>query len=283
MSGGVGRPDYLKAFGPGDFSARDLEAYDALVATTKPYILFFTPRSGSSYLADLLASTRRLGSPEEFINLDLVPLSIRHITGTGFEVRHVIDYLAWLIQTRSTANGVFGLKVSYGCYRPLILAGLDEALFGRFTPLSLVRNNILRQAVSLYVAVSTGMFHTNVQHPQETYDKVHSLPYDEERVRFWIQHMVIQETGICNHIEKKGLDCLRLDYDELCREPRAVVRRVADRLNVVLPDDAPGDRTLFQKVRTATTDAIIARFISNRSNLRFLETMGLDESRLVGE
>lgn len=282
MSEAHGTGEYLKAFGGREFSPQDLEAYANLVGSRRPYILFFTPRSGSSYLVDLLTKTWRLGSPEEFINLECVPLAIKHISETGFEVKHIIDYLGWLMNNRSTRNGVFGLKVSYGCYRPLVLAGLDDVLFGKFTPIVLFRKNILKQAVSLYVAVSTGLFHTNIAHSQEVFDKVKSLPYDQRKIRFWVQHVAIQEAGIRNLIEKKGLDCLSLDYDQVCREPDAIVRGIAERLHVTLPEKSPDAPSIFQKVGTKTNDAIIEQFISDDSNLSFLETLGLDASRLAG-
>ena len=107
----------LKAFGAHDFGPQELEEYTRLIDSTKPYILFVTPLSGSSYLAELLSKTDRLGQPEEFLNQDLAPLSLKHIAETGCEIKHVIDYLTWLIRNRSSDNGVFGLKVSYGCHR----------------------------------------------------------------------------------------------------------------------------------------------------------------------
>jgi hypothetical protein len=44
-----------------------------------------------------------------------------------------------------------------------------------------------------------------------------------------------------------------------------------------------GEPTLFRKVRTKTNDVLVEQFVSDESNLRFLESLGLDESRLLGE
>lgn len=283
MSKAEGTNGCLKAFGAHDFGPQELEEYTRLIDSTKPYILFFTPRSGSSYLAELLSKTDRLGQPEEFLNQDLAPLSLKHIAETGCEIKHVIDYLTWLIRNRSSDNGVFGLKVSYGCHRPFIRAGLDNPLFGRFTPIALFRKNILKQAVSLYVAVSTGLFHTNISHSQEVLDKVRALPYDQERLRFWVQHVAVQEAAIGNYIEKEGLNCVQLTYEQVCHEPEMVIRNIAKRLNVQLGEMSCDSPTVFQKVRTKTNDTLIEQFMSDASNLSFVETLGLDESRLVGE
>lgn len=283
MSEAEGTQCGLKAFGAHDFGPRELEEYTRLIDSTTPYILFFTPRSGSSYLAELLTKTDRLGQPEEFLNQDLAPLSLKHIAETGCEVKHVIDYLTWLIRNRSSDNGVFGLKASYGCHRPFVRAGLDNPLFGRFMPIALFRKNILRQAVSLYVAVSTGLFHTNISHSQEVFDKVRALSYDQERLRFWVQHVAVQEAAIGNYIEKEGLNCVQLTYEQVCHEPETVIRNIASRLNVNVGKMSCDSPTVFQKVRTKTNDALIEQFMSDPSNLSFVETLGLDESRLVGE
>ena len=273
----------LKVFGAHGFTQREVEEYARLVAAKKPYVIFFTPRSGSSYLAEVLAATKQLGQPEEFLNQDLAPLAIKHITETGHVTRHVIDYLSWIVTHRSSENGVFGLKLSYGCIEPLVRAGLDRVLLGAFTPITLVRKNILKQAVSLYVAVSTGLFHTNIAHSQEVYDKASTLVYDWEKIRFWVQHMAIQEAALGNYIEKNGLDCLHVDYDQVCREPGGVLERIAARLHVPATGHVGGGETVFQKVRTKTNDALVEQFVSDESNLRFLESLGLDESRLLGE
>src|SRR5579871_4778068 len=37
------------------------------------YIIFFTPRSGSSWLTSVLSATRHLGYPEEYINPEFLP------------------------------------------------------------------------------------------------------------------------------------------------------------------------------------------------------------------
>jgi LPS sulfotransferase NodH len=127
------------------------------------------------------------------------------------------------------------------------------------------------------------LFHTNISHSQEVYDKARALVYDREKIRFWVQHIAIQEAAIGNYIEKNGLDCLHVDYDQVCREPGGVLESIAARLNVQVVGHVGGEPTLFRKVRTKTNDVLVEQFVSDESNLRFLESLGLDESRLLGE
>jgi hypothetical protein len=86
------------------------EAAEAVAfATLKPahqrYVILFTPRSGSSWLTQLLSSTQRLGLPEEYINPDFV-----------FDVARFLNaktsgqLLDALLRRRKTENGIFGIE-----------------------------------------------------------------------------------------------------------------------------------------------------------------------------
>jgi hypothetical protein len=44
-----------------------------IVPANRHYIIFFTPRSGSSGLTSILSGTKKLGFPEEYINPDFLP------------------------------------------------------------------------------------------------------------------------------------------------------------------------------------------------------------------
>ncbi|MCX7143121.1 MAG: Stf0 family sulfotransferase [Proteobacteria bacterium] len=271
----------LTKFESHDVSREDLERYNGIVAGRKPYIICFTPRSGSSYLADLLTSSESLGAPGEYLNADLMDLTLQHMRAAGYAGRSLIDYLSWLMQNLSSANGVFGFKVSYFDWQPLIACGLDKVLFGGFKPMFLYRRNILKQAVSLYVATETNLFHTNVPIAEETRRRAATLPYDPEKIRNWIQHIWIQEGAWRDYL--RGRDFLELDYDVVSDDAGSVVSAIARFLAVDLAQDRDAKASVFEKVRTANNDRLVVTFLEDPANRTFLKGMLLEESRFAGQ
>src|SRR5579871_4142472 len=71
----------------------------------KRYAVIFTARSGSSWLTNVLAETKLLGYPEEYLN----PNFIRGVAGA---VNSTVpeEFLAGLQRRRQSPNGVFGLE-----------------------------------------------------------------------------------------------------------------------------------------------------------------------------
>lgn len=79
------------------------------------YIIASSARSGSTYLARLLAQTGLLGAPSEVFNSatnEMQTLMAR------FRAYSHADYVAKLIANRTSRNGVFGMKRIFTSSRP---------------------------------------------------------------------------------------------------------------------------------------------------------------------
>ena len=75
-----------------------------IVGKSKLYVVFFTGRSGSTWLTDLAASTRLLGVPDEFLN------DVRYIAATYQNINEAAFEVA---RNTRTSNGVVGVEFSY--------------------------------------------------------------------------------------------------------------------------------------------------------------------------
>ena len=273
----------LKKFKSFDISQEQIELYSSIVSTKKPYIIYFTPRSGSSYLADLMTQTKSLGMLEEFFNPRLMDLALHSMSTSGYIGKTIIDYLNWLMQRLSSANGTFGFKVDYFDFQPLITSGLDKLLFGGFKSIFLYRKNILKQAVSLYVATETSLWHTNIAVSKETKELAESLPYDQEKIRHWIRHVWQMENACKTYLTRQKGKCLELDYDQVSSDPGQVLGLIAQHLDIRLSEDLAVGKSVFQKVRSQNNDELIARFLGDKANREFLLGLGLEENRQIGE
>lgn len=188
------------------------------------YVIFFSPRSASTWLYSVLAETQRLGYPEEYLN----PHWVRDVAA-GLNATEPIDVLHVLLRRRRTTNGVFGIEVRH----------IDVELFGPqvffdvFGPQTaffhLWRRNIVAQGISLYRAVATCRFHS-------TDPKKPPPPYDAVQIKEWIKHLADTENRNAQMLSSAKRTAIPLCYEELTTDRGATVELFARTLGI--PFDA---------------------------------------------
>jgi LPS sulfotransferase NodH len=153
--------------------------YDRLAGgVTVNYLILFTARSGSSWLTQAL--TRKLGTPEEYIN----PAFVRQVA----EVVGANDRRSFIrgVQGRTHTSGVFGIEAT----SEHIARFGEEQFFSLLTPNIVVfhlhRWNLVQQAISLFRATETGHYHS----PQGVTPD--NPPYDGDKIRHWLNYIATQ-------------------------------------------------------------------------------------------
>ena len=114
--------------------------------------LCFTNRSGSNYLAELLAASDTYNLAGEFLNWDTVAA---HAEANGWP--SLADYFAWLARHHAK-SGVLILKIAIAQVEVLVRSGLLDAVIARSTFLLLERSDKLDQAISSALAFATGRY-----------------------------------------------------------------------------------------------------------------------------
>ena len=144
----------------------------------KTYGIAFTPRSGSTWISDVVRQSRALGSPGEYFNINAAFDSISLAACTSLE-----DYYAWLSRVRQT-NGVFGFEISWPWLDLLEKEGKLSLLQGVDYWFLLRRRDFVLQAVSLYLASSSGVFHLRHEGEQGAERRVESgdVEYDADAI-----------------------------------------------------------------------------------------------------
>src|ERR1700733_3209765 len=135
------------------------------------YLLCSTPRTGSTLLCGLLASTEVAGRPASYFR---APDVLGYARRWGLAVErdgpvHYPDFVRAAVVAGSTANGVFGARVMWGTMADIVgnLRGADaasvasdlavlERFLGRTRFVHLRREDELAQAVSWARAEQTG-------------------------------------------------------------------------------------------------------------------------------
>lgn len=197
--------------------------------TTPPlrsYVIMFMARSGSSWLTSLLSGTGQLGHPEEYIN----PEFVRNVA-KSLNSREPEGFLALLQRRRKTANGVFGIEV-----RAYDVENFGPDIFFRtfgFETLffNLWRKDLILQAVSLYRAMTTGVWHSYEGHSAPP-------PYDEEALEQWVALLLNAENDNLRMLLARGRRFRPLCYETMVADRAGTLRLFAQALGVELDASA---------------------------------------------
>jgi LPS sulfotransferase NodH len=193
-------------------------------AADRCLLIFFTPRSGSSWLSKIIVNTQRLGTPEEYINPEFIPFITKKMHATS-----QATLLGMLKRWTKTKNGIFSMEVR----------AIDVELFGEteffaaFDPSTVIfflwRDNIVGQGISLYRAVSTNRFHSDVA-------SVAPPAYDVEKIAEWMRHIVQIENDNLTLLRRRDLPIRFLRYEEIVRDRETTLAILADALRVDLTE-----------------------------------------------
>lgn len=227
----------------------DFPAYDGTPST---YIVASQPRSGSHLLCQLLYRTRLAGCPLEY-----------------FHARHWEEWcnrcrrsnpgyvVGVLLRRRTSPNGIFGCKMHWNQFGFFLKLGL-ETRFHDAKFIYLTREDVLGQAISHAIAMQTGQwtsFHkARRKHPVYSHRAVaRSLRLVLDQRRMW-------ETFFAH----AGIVPLRVTYEELTKDRKAVTGRILEYLGV---KEVPSDEVIgadpIAVQRTAINEEWRNRFLSS--------------------
>ena len=188
------------------------------------YIIATTSRSGSTHLCRMLTATRRLGEPAEYYNVRVRPERMK-LWGAA----SAAEYFQQLLERTSTPNGVCGIKVATTAFEHL-RASLGPG-FDLLRPkyIWLRRRDALRQAISLYRAQTTDIWHWHAGAPRP-----HACPeFDAARIEqcgreiasandYWRDWFAGDTTRVP----------LELWYEDLIAAPHTAIERICKHTGV---------------------------------------------------
>lgn len=217
------------------------------------YIICSTPRTGSTLLCSLLASTKRTGDPDSFFGGRFIAwwagqwgLPDRESMG---EKAFAAAYLEAAIRVGTAGTGMFGLRLMRESVDDLntilnqVLPPLAsdrerfEKAFGRLLYIHLSRGDKLAQAISLVKAEQTGLWHVAPDGTEiERIGPPGEPEYDFARIRREVEMLEGYDAAWHAWFEAQGIEPLRVDYDGLSADPAATLVRICEALSIPAPD-----------------------------------------------
>jgi LPS sulfotransferase NodH len=232
-------------------------------AASQRYGIVFTPRSGSTWLGELLHSSGFLGDPKEFFNQQAADYAIRQSRSDN--VYAYYEYLKIYHQTQ----GVFGFEVAPKQLEALSVQGYGNLFDDVQTWFSLRRKDFVAQAVSLYRAKHTGIYHSF-----QSTEGVPDAPYDASEIARIALNIVSGERYMRQFFAQRGVTELSLWYEEVTQWPQAqtlqfFARHIGLDAREVSPSSPGVAAKSLQKLSNAASAALVTRF--NEENSSFVD------------
>ncbi|MAC79544.1 MAG: hypothetical protein CML66_15950 [Rhodobacteraceae bacterium] len=192
------------------------------------YVVFFTPRSGSSRLTDLASRTKALGNPGECYNPAFVPDIAK-----SYSARNLDEYTQLLLRHRQT-KGVFGCEVTH--MHVLATHKTGQVFLDTLQPTStlwLIREDIIAQAVSVSRMMQTKVSHSVSADAGAIAQAEQVFRYEPKVILNVLRRMRWMEDGTEALIRDAGLTPLRLSYEQTVRmQPRRLMAVIGKHVGV---------------------------------------------------
>lgn len=232
------------------------------------YIICGTPRTGSTLLCDLLASTKKAGNPDSFYGRKFLAWWAGQWNlpspDTMSERDYNIVYLNAATKVGKGGTDIFGLRLMRENLDELsatldqIYPGLTtdrarlEKAFGEILYLHLSREDKLAQAVSLIKAEQTGLWHVAPDGTEiERLAPPKDPEYDFARIRREVLELESYDTAWNTWFTAQDIKPLRIGYERLSANPAAELTRICGALGIAAPsadDVRPGVAKLSDEI-----------------------------------
>jgi LPS sulfotransferase NodH len=222
------------------------------------YFICYVNRTGTTFLSECLSRTDLLGFPQEYLNTE--EGAAVEIFSKRFGANSFNDYLSQLTRKMQSGTGVFGTKIGY-----LQLAYLTKhydinSIFPNAKFIFVTRQNVALQAISWYVAVKTASW--------ASFDKARNhVDYDRDEIIRFVNLIINQNARFENYFALNGINPLRIYYEEINSDVRAVVHRVKDYLGVDGEINLQLDETSCKVQRTSKNEDWASRLIEEVKHL----------------
>ncbi|MCR9106926.1 MAG: Stf0 sulfotransferase family protein [Gammaproteobacteria bacterium] len=192
------------------------------------HVVAFSNRSGSTLLTSLLHQAGAGVPPRaEVFNSDSV-IAVAQEHG----IHSFTDYFLQVVLGWAH-NGAAGFKMGPRQLFWLTRAGLLGSL-GEVKLVNTLREDVIAQAVSLYLARQTGQWHSDMSASRQT----GAIPYSREGILQALQTVAIDQYLVRYYVGLHGVDAITVTYEQLMANTEDTVREVLEFLD--LPDCAGG-------------------------------------------
>jgi len=221
------------------------------------YAICTEPRSGSSYLCQLLESTGVLGRPREYFNVG----AVRRF-GVQDYPEDAEGQLAEIPRLGATPNGVYGLKIFTTHFdavaRTRWAVRLPDLAF-----VFLQRRDLLGQAISHVRAMQTQQWGSR-------FEAVREPAYNAGAINNELVRLARCETRWRYYFARNGIEALHLAYEDIEADPQRAVEAVGRLVGLGEAPRIDPEKIRIERQRDALNEEWRARFLAESRDLGVL-------------
>lgn len=214
----------------------------------QPVFICFTQRSGSSLLAELLASTGELPQAKGNFSWQVIVKHSKRNKYGSFE-----QYCASLVWLRR-GNGFFACKASAAQLSFLTKEKLIPKVFAAPRFIHLRRRDVLAQAISFVIARQTGQWNIRKQ------VKAEEPVYDAAAIAARVRAIAAANAWFEDYFALFGFPVFEVVYEDLAADPAATISDITEWLGLG-PSQIDRERTSLKPQRNALNDEWRSRFL----------------------
>ncbi len=243
---------------PPDWHAQQIEAHfggfgraQFVLPTGRRYLFVcFTNRSGSNYLAELLAGTEVFNRAEERFTWDHVSYPSKDGHVDSFE-----DYIGRTVGWASRGDW-FAVKAAAGQLELLARVGFFAAIQAVPSFIIIHRADKLGQAISFAIAEQTGRWTSDTPAALAT-----AAVYNRRRIDHFRSTITAMSTELEQFLAVNNITPLRIGYEDFVASPQTELDRVSKWLGIGSLTARP-ERVSITRQRDATNEAWRNRYLA---------------------
>ncbi len=247
---------------------------------SRAYFICCDARTGSSLLAGVLRMTGIAGKPFEYFGPEEIDKPwMRRDEMRVPEDEKFVNFRGWrdyILRAGSEYGGIFATSLHWFQLEYALATFRDErnasaepaeilrAFFPRIKFVWLRRRNRVAQAVSHYVAISTGLWGQRADRPPPVRDYASEAPYDFAEIDRLVEHARAGEDGWRATLARVPELTLPLTYEELEADISGAVRKLLAHISVSL-GDAGVPQPVLRKQSTKWSNELERRYREERA------------------
>ena len=208
--------------------SRFFERFAGFPGPSKRYMIATTARSGSTFLCSRMAEYGTLGYPNEFLNESYIAEFDRL-----FPEPNLSDFGNFILSSFTSPNGVFGFKADFWRFRQAMELGFLKSLYH---PLDLViflkRDDFVRQAVSLALAVETNIWHGQNLPSSYVQERQKSVEYNPAKIKNHARNILNQEFYWRAYILNSGVDLFEITYESMSNSIDDIIKMLSEKMSI---------------------------------------------------
>lgn len=239
----------------------DEHDYPNQTETRKTLIIASTVRSGSHMLGHALHETGAFGFPLEYANTKNL-----NQWKQKFGISDTAEVMQKLMQRRTSANGVFGIKLHYCHLETLGGFSRIKSLFPNPHFVLLTRQDVMSQAVSLAVAKQTGAWISKQEKQKQP-------EYRFEDIDNGLRRILFENSSWKYTLSASGAKYMDLNFNDVKSNTANTILRIADMMETEVDSHripaAPVTKKQSDTINKAWTQRFIKEFNVDDELLRF--------------